>query len=55
MRPIPRVEYASSQGMQSSLNFFTRKAKVSPAVMKDNIMYMIFFIFLEKQEIKIVQ
>ena len=44
MRPIPRVLYVSSHGMQSSFIFFARKAKVSPAIMKDNIIYITSFI-----------
>jgi len=56
MRPIPRVLYASSQGMQSSFIFFAKKAKVSPAIMKDNIMYTISFIkgFLDTDIILII-
>ena len=44
MRPIPSVLYVSSQGMQSSFIFFARKAKVSPAIMKDKIIYTTSFI-----------
>ena len=43
MRPIPSVPYARSQGMQSSFIFFTMSAKLAPAIRKDRMMNMMFF------------
>jgi hypothetical protein len=44
MRPIPSVPYASSQGIQSSFIFFTIKAKVNPAMIKDRMINITSFI-----------